>query len=273
MCTALRWTIEELLRVQHDAVRLAPNVDVEVRSQVSLAQKLLDLPPLAESSAVRPTRLDLRALSRQGHPWNVVASVAAIFVRVETSLHEYARRLIYPDDELRWRLFHLGVLGELILALRKRGAVVTSVRPIARASSGPAYRVGFNGSDWDLWFEAGGAWSHYGRESPFVTASSPLPRAAQPLSPDLLLIRLDEMALIVECKYSLDADYVARGVAQVLGYATEARSRLSSSVLARVVAPNEVIETQVVSVDTVAGSLGLCLAADLEDDLELLGFT
>src|SRR3989442_189797 len=56
MCTALRWTIEELLRVQHDAVRLAPNVDVEVRSQVSLAQKLLDLPPLAESSAVRPTR-------------------------------------------------------------------------------------------------------------------------------------------------------------------------------------------------------------------------
>jgi hypothetical protein len=271
MSTSLRWTIEKLVKVQEDAVRLAPNVDLEVRPQVTLAQKLLEISPLAEASAVRPSRLDLRALSRQGHPWNAVASVASAFVRVETSLHEYARRLIYPDDELRWRLFHLGVLGELILALRKRGATVVSVRPIARTTSGPAYRIVLGETEWDLWFEAGGAWSYYDRESPFVVASSPLPRSAQPLSPDIMLIRLNEVALLLECKYSVDADYVARGVAQVLGYAAEVRSQMVSHVAARVIAPDEALKSETVNVDTIVGSLGLRLAADLGDDLELVG--
>ena len=34
---------------------------------------------------------------------------------------ELAAMLLAPDGQLRWRLFHLGVLGELLHALRHRG--------------------------------------------------------------------------------------------------------------------------------------------------------
>jgi hypothetical protein len=55
-------------------------------------------------------------------------------------LANLARTLLAPDEEFRWRPFHLAVLGEIIAALKDLGATVESLRPLGRddTSTGPS---------------------------------------------------------------------------------------------------------------------------------------
>ena len=192
---------------------------------------------------------------------------------MESSVHEYARRLLMPSDELRPRLFHLAVLGQLLHALRDRGATIVSVRPLAWTTSGPAYRIRAGDAFWDLWFEAGAAWSHYSRSSPYLEAAAVLKGQARPLSPDLLLIRLDEAALIIECKYSASADYIGgRGIPQVLAYAVETLTGLAPHVVSRVVAPAEALDAQGAGVATSVGTVAVTDAYQFQTILDELGF-
>jgi hypothetical protein len=273
LTTAARWTIERLSEIRLDATAVAPKVDDAVFVQLNLAASLLDMSPLNEAVGVRPSSTDVRAIARQGWPWAPVADVADHIRRAESSVHEYARRLLMPSDELRSKLFHLAVLGQLLRALRARGATIVSLRPLARTTSGPAYRVGAGDTFWDLWFEAGAAWSHYLRSSPYLEAAAVVQGQARPLSPDLLLLRVDEAALIVECKYSATADYVGgRGISQVMAYAVEILTALAPHVVSRVVAPVQALKASGAGVATSVGTVAVVDAHQFQQILDEVGF-
>jgi hypothetical protein len=147
---------------------------------------------------------------------------------------------VLPDDDLRWRLFHLATLGQLLKSLRAQGAVITSLRPLSgSASPGPAYRVNITGQEWDLWFEASAIWDYYRHASPYRTlVRSALRHPGTPLGADILLIAPGHEAHAFECKFG-DPSYIARdGYMQACTYAHELRRYLAPYVTSRVVAPD-----------------------------------
>jgi hypothetical protein len=192
-------------------------------------------------------------------PWRSVVPVAReLRTLTGAGLLELAERVIAPDPELAWRLFHLAVLGELLHALRTSGAQVVSLRPLGDAARGPAYTVvDADRRTWDLWFEAAGAWKRYGRDSPYVAAAAGVPGAGQPIGTDLMLVRPNDRALLIECKYSWNPAVVARGgYEQVVAYATEAHEFAPGHVSAVVVGPADVVRS-IGYADTLAGPVGI----------------
>ncbi|MER5610752.1 hypothetical protein [Streptomyces sp. NPDC002215] len=148
-----------------------------------------------------------------------------------------------PDDEIRWRLFHLATLGVLLSALHEAGCQITSLRPLSPKSGGPNYKVlSPRGELHLLWFEASGVWSYFGKPSPFIEATSGISQARRSNGADLLLLMPDRRALILECKYSWNQDVVARdGYYQAMAYGAEVRSRLADVVVAAAVGPESVV--------------------------------
>ena len=217
---------------------------------------------------------DLAAISSEGHPWNVLSPVAAELLRSRSAgILELIDTLIVPDDQVSGRLFHLGVLGELLVALRSAGAEVIPVRPISgSASAGPAYRVlSAAGTWWELWFEAAGLWGERQILSPYKLASQGVPGAGGALGADLLLAREDTHALLIECKYSANPARVARdGFHQAAAYAVEA-GELFENVASVVVGPSDVvIESKVVATKT--SKLGICRPDHMNQLLLAAGF-
>lgn len=274
----LRWTLEYLLKVRANAIAAFPDVDTEVREQLDTAAELLTHEPLASAQGVMPGHPELMALRREGKPWGVVAGVAEEFRAIESSLIDLAWRLILPDDEIRWRLFHLAVLGVLLVGLRSAGCTVVSRRPLGGMTAGPNYTVtDALGLSWDLWFEAAGLWNYEDETSPYGEAASGVPGAGRALGADILLIQPGKRALIVECKYSQNPETVARnGYLQAVTYATEILSRLGGTVVSVVVGPSNVVATPAFTT-TCVGRIGILppdsllseLARFLEESAEL----
>jgi hypothetical protein len=158
------------------------------------------------------------------------------------ALADLARDVVGPSPELTGRLFHLAVLGEVLHGLRTAGARVVSRHPLGDSSRGPAYRItDHEDREWDLWFEASGAWRHYDVEEHYPKAAHGVPGAGGPLGTDLMLIRPGERALLLECKHSRNPTIVARGgYLQALAYATEALD-LAEAVTSVVVGPEGVV--------------------------------
>jgi hypothetical protein len=245
LTTTLRWVLEQLLDVRRAAVLPTDEAQGMARAHLDVAAELLGVEPLASATAIVPRPTDLIALRGAGLPWRSVVPVA-IQLRALTGagLLELAMRVVAPDGDLAWRLFHLAILGEVLHALRVAGASVSSLRPLGDALSGPAFQVtDTRGRQWDLWFEAAGAWARYGRTCPYTRATVGVPGAGSPLGSDLLLIRPGDRALVVECKYSLSPSLVARGgYEQAAAYAVEAHELAPGNVRAVVVGPRGVIE-------------------------------
>ena len=264
LVTTLRWTVENLLEVRKDAVSAWVDADATVRRQLDVAVELLSREPIRSAPPIRPRRPDIVALRHEGRPWHVVAPVADELRAVEESPLEFAARLIAPDEELRWRLFHLAVLGSVLMSLKACGADVTWLRPLSGGSPGPAYSVlAKDGRVWDLWFEAGGAWSYYGVQYPYSRASEGVPGAGGPLGADVALVRPGEQALLVECKYSWSPQVVARaGYEQALAYLAEAKTGLVQEARAVVVGPDGVVE-HASWASTYAGMVGIMRPEDL----------
>lgn len=242
LLTTLRWVLEYVVRVWSDARALAGDLDTNVRGQLGAVSALLEIEPVASAEPMAPSRQDVIGLASEGFPWAVLAPVALELQQLDSSVSDYATRLVAPHEELRWRLFHLGVLGCLLQVLREEGWSIRWVRPLSGASQGPAYRVAeATGEEWDLWFEAAGVWSYYKRSSPYGEVARVIAGAGSAIGSDLMLIRPGDRALIIECKYSAQAETVARaGYEQALAYAAEAKSGLVSVVLGAVVAPTGV---------------------------------
>jgi hypothetical protein len=203
---------------------------------------LLTVEPVAAAKPLRPRRQELVALHREGAPW-AIAEVAEELRSAEASLEHLASRLLLPDDAIRWRLFHLAVLGVLLESLRDAGCIVRSLRPLSAGDFGASYEVfAPNGRRWDLWFEASGIWSHCGVTAPYAEATRGINGVSRALGADLLLIDPCHQALIIECKYSEFREVVARnGYYQAMTYATEIRTRLAPHVTSFAIGPESVV--------------------------------
>ena len=239
--SVLRWTVDQLAVIRHDAVRIERSLRTLAEAQIRAALSLRDQPPLDATTGVRPVPADIRALRRSGWPWTRLAPVAEMLsAQLAEDLLTFARQHLLPDGDIRWRLFHLGVLGKLLMVLRSRGASITSLRPLSgAAAAGPSYRVELDGRRWDLWFEAAGIWDFYGQPSPYQELVRPaLGYAATPLGADILLIVPGEQACAFECKYG-ELGYIARdGYLQACTYAHELRRHQAGRVASYVVGPD-----------------------------------
>jgi hypothetical protein len=245
LTTTLKWVLDQLVEVRRAAATPSSEVQWLARSRLDVAAALLAVDPLASTTAMLPRPTDLVAMRAAGRPWRSVAPVAALLRTLSgAGLLELAARVVAPDGDLAWRLFHLAVLGELLHALRAAGATVVSVRPLGDSASGPAFKVlDARAREWDLWFEAAGAWRRYGRKSPYAAAAAGVPGAGSALGADLLLIRPAERALVIECKYSWNPSVVARGgYEQAVTYAAEAHEMAPGHVRAVVTGPRGVVE-------------------------------
>ena len=237
----LRWSLDQLAVIRHDAVRIERSLRSVAEVQIRAALSLREQAPLDATTGARPTPADVRALRRSGWPWTRLAPVAQMLsTRLAEDLLTFARQHLLPDDDIRWRLFHLGVLGKLLKVLRGRGASITSLRPLSGAASpGPAYLVELDGRRWDLWFEAAAIWDYYGQASPYQALVRPsLGYQATPLGADILLITPRQQAYAFECKYG-EPGYIAhRGYLQACTYAHELQRHHAGSVTSYVVGPD-----------------------------------
>jgi hypothetical protein len=257
LVTTLKWTLESLQTVYHDATTLYPEIADSVSLQINAATSVLQAEPVASARAQEPRNPELLSLRREGAPWGAVSKVASELRDVEFSKGSLVSRILMPDDQIRWRLFHLGVLGVVLSGLRAAGCSITSLRPLRAASPGPAFSVRDDrGRKWDLWFEASGIWSSSKRSSPYVEATAGFPGADRTLGADILLLLENTKAVIFECKYSEDANRVARsGYYQAMTYAAEARSRLCDDVISVAIGPEGIVESASFT-DVIVGRVG-----------------
>lgn len=244
LATTTRWTIEQLDDVIRDVDRIDPNiVGPESRIRLAAALGALKTEPLASAHPSTPTRQDLTALRSTGVPWGAVTAVADWLRVVDHDPSRLAGTELDPDPLLAERLFHVACLGCLVRGLRVAGWTLRSTR-LPGASTGRPLFVATDlvGDDWDLWFEMAGAWSHYGVPSPYAPAVDGITGTGGPLGADLALVRPDDRAILIECKFSADPTYVGRnGYEQVLAYMGEALSGLVGAVAGLVVGPVEVV--------------------------------
>lgn len=256
LVTTLRWTLDYLAVMRANATRLSPEADQDVREQLDAARTLMELEPVASSVPIAPGHPEIAALRAEGRPWHLVADVADAIRGFDEAPELAAWRLLAPDDDIRWRFFHLAVTGVVLSALRDGGCRIISRRPLGSSARGPSFLVtDTHGREWELWFEAAGVWAWRGKPSPYVAAALGTGGINRPLGADLLFLRADKQALAIECKYHRKSEDVTRdGYLQAATYAMEVRSRLASDTAAIVVGPEGVI-TGAAFTDTVVGPI------------------
>jgi hypothetical protein len=241
----LAWTARDLDRILRDVRGVAPLLVGRVETPV-LAVVEVASTDLAGVEAVRPDRLDLRALASSGRPWSALATIAESLMRAETDLEFLAFELIEPDPDLEWRLFHLSVLGEVIATVRQLGGRVRWSAPLSAAeSSGPQFHVTIGQDRWDLWFEASAAARYYGVTSPYKAATAGVRSTQRSIGADVMLCLPGKRALMLECKWSAFGGYVGRdGYHQASSYLVEARSGVVIDAWSYIVGPAEVVTEQ-----------------------------
>lgn len=261
MATTLRWTLDRVAEIRRGAMRVDRPTEKIAQRQIEAALKLRNEPPIDGAEAVRPARPDIRALRRSGRPWTRLAPVAEMIMRAQSEdLLTFARQHLMPDDDIRGCLFHLGVLGMILKSLRSRGAEIINLRPLSGAASpGPAYSIRMDNRQWDLWFQAGGIWKHYQKDSPYVTLTQPaLGHKAIPLAPDILLIAPGEDAYAFECKHGTTRYIAHDGYLQAVAYGYELRAHHAKRVTSCAVGPDPKVRCDkwIVSNDVTIGVIG-----------------
>ena len=272
LVTTTKWAIEQLADIWTSARRLLPTAGSSVAPQLEAAVALLDFEAFARAESILPSTVDIRSITAEGVPWTFIAEVCDELRLVNVSLLELSRRGLFPQPELRGRLFHLAVLGLLLHALRSSGYQLISRRPIGAEARGPAYVFRVDGGAWaHVWFEASAAWSFYGRSSPYAEAARGVPGAGDPLGADIMVVIPDTKVFIVECKYSRNPQTVARGgYEQTVAYVTEASTKFAPLVRGVVIGPEGVVTARhetTLSTGSVAIAPPHALAALLTDFL------
>lgn len=175
----------------------------------------------------RPDRHDLESLRTSGRPWSDIQPVAAKIVRAETDLAWFALQLLAPEPDFRWRLYHLAVLGHVLMALRAEGAIIRWQTPMGSGASAPNFVARMtDGTNVDVWFETSGSRKHYEKgESTYRRVMRPVLGSESSIGADIGLFAPSRgHALLLECKFSSYAPYIARnGFHQAAGYALNER--------------------------------------------------
>lgn len=220
-----------------------------------------------------PSRDDLAAVRGAGWPWKPVAAIAEFFLSVDRGgATAMAQRLLRPDG-FPETLFQLSVLGAIINACESAGSTVTSLRPLASMTQGPAYKVqSATGDQWDLWCEAASCWDHYGAHDVYqqlasgLTALSGSSFQARHIRPDILFAKRGEHALVLECKFpfeTADPGYVAHGLYQAFFYAHQLAS-VFERVSAYSVGPTELVTDGKSQVLNGVADIGLASSTGIE---------
>lgn len=247
------WVLRRLWLLGRYSAFLPETSRMEVNPRMSAVSDVLQHEAFeALLSEDRPTGQDLGMLAAEGTPWSTVAEIGRLILEIEDDPLAMATRILYPDESIAWRLFHLACLGEVLLALQDRGFNIVSERPLGGEPQGPAYTAWQGLSRFDIWFEAAGAWRHYGIQSPYRQATSNDGRA---LGADIMLRCSDgSQALTIECKYYLsNPERISRdGYLQALAYASEAKEKLAQSVASIAVGPTRLVN-RLGRADTVIG--------------------
>lgn len=222
--STLAWTVEAL-----------DSVIAGARSSGALdnSEDAIDLPLKAARDALaltdvpedlpRPDRHDIESLRASGRPWSEIEPVTSKIVRSETDLNWFALQLLAPDPDFRWRLYHLAVLGHVLMTLRAKGASIRWRAPLGAGAHGPNFVATMpDDTKVDVWFEAAGAREHYG----FGTAAyrqvvKEVRGSDSAIGSDVALYIPDRgHALLMECKFSWSGSYIGRnGYHQAAGYA------------------------------------------------------
>lgn len=246
LLATLRWTLPRMLTTFRHANAVLADAAMAVQPQAAAAQRLLD-EYVGLEEAPAPSDADVLAVARAGYPWNVLAPVTGTYLRYERHLEDLASDLIYPLDSLRWRLFHIGVLGEVLGAMRDAGAHLRWRAPLSATTGGRAQYTAVlpqagDASALEVWFEAAGVWSRYGTKYPYREALRALSLRPGSIGPDILVLDLEHRrALVLECKYG-DAKYVGRnGYLQAVAYANELRVELADAIWSYIVGPEGVV--------------------------------
>lgn len=242
--TTLAWTVDRLqeMLTQARAGDALEASDPEIDVPLQAAQGALAL-AVRTDSLPRPDRHDLDALATSGKPWIHVQPVASKLVRSETDLVWFAEQLLAPDESLRWRLFHLAVLGHLLGALRQRPARISWRAPMGAGSNGPNFVAHLaDDTEVEVWFETAGAHQYYSGStaSMYALAARPVKASEAAIGADLgLFVPSRGEALLIEVKFSWSGSYISRnGFQQAAAYAINARSRWGR-VWSYVVGPEE----------------------------------
>ncbi|SPE58310.1 hypothetical protein SNS2_3929 [Streptomyces netropsis] len=246
MATTLRWTIDQIEKIRKDAMKVEENsLKNAAKRQLDTLFAVREEPTLSSSAGTRPTPQDIAGLSRSGAPWTQLAVMAKFLADADRpNLMDFAREHLLPDDDVRWRLFHLGILGVLLKNLRVEGWKITSRRPLSGSrNEGPNYSAESpDGAIWDIWFESSRIWDHYGVKSPYLDLMAGVfMNPAQPVGADLAIIQQGVAAHLFECKYG-GADEVRRkGYHQITTYVDEALEQLVPRAQGFVVGPDDVV--------------------------------
>ena len=247
MTKALRWTLDTLDDVRKEALKVDRYLKDEARRQIEAALTIKRVPPLTAATGERPSEQTVKALAESGHPWTVLAPVARTLAGAEsTDLMSYARKHLMPVEELRWRLFHLGVLGVLLKSFRDNGWSLTSHRPLSSSvEEGPHYTATDpHGEEWDVWCEAEEMWSHYGITSSYQALITAAFGQGSPMGADIAVIKHGHAAYLFECKYGSVAYVTRQGFHQVSTYAAEVRQTIAPVVEGIIVGPEDVVPNQ-----------------------------
>lgn len=269
LLSSLRWTVERLREVHRHAKKMRPAVGDEVQTQLTTLNELAARPELQAVTPELPDLLTVEGIRRAGPLWRVVGGLADKLRQEDSSdLARLAADLLAPDEDLRWRLFHLCVLGTMLGALRDLDCTPISRRPLAGRSHGAAFRVEVPGSSpWDLWFEAAEVWSSTGETEPYVEATRGLAQPGSVRGADLFLVdHAKRRGVVIECKYTDKGDYLRSGYDQALAYLVEARTLFLDDGEAFVVAPIEAVPRKGVG-HTLAGPLTYCAPEHLKGEL------
>lgn len=243
----LAWLSRQLRSIVSDVRSLSPSSADRVGGRLDVIDEALS--PWRDIDATRPDRLDLQSLKTSGYPWTSVGTASELAVRSEQDPAFIAFNLIAPDPDIGWRLFHLAAYGMVIRALRNHRFVVTWHRPLSGTRPGAQIEaIGPSGTRYDLWFEAGAARTAY--ELPraaYYDAVRSIEGVGGAIGVDVMLIDQGSRALLFECKWSTNVQYVGRyGFHQSSSYALDALAGLATEVWSFVVGPHEVVpETSV----------------------------
>ncbi|MGU3645176.1 hypothetical protein ACLBXX_09430 [Microbacterium sp. C23T] len=252
------------MAIQRDANRAASDVDASVRHELSAIRQAWESLQSSNAEFVAPDREDIAALRASGRPWGALADVAQMIILKRGDVANAARELLLPAPELRGALFHLGCLGEVLVALRRHHWGLTNLRPIG-IGSGPIFRARKGDRTLEIWYETAAAYRYYKGRSPYADALTQLRANGRPIGADIGLFESNRRALLLECKYSAKPEYVLRnGYEQAVAYMTECHTALAVDVEGVVIGPHGVVNG-FAEVETSVGMVSLMPASGVEE--------